>query len=133
MVELWSVHATDEACDLAMRAPGARTGVASDEVMVRGPIADDLRNAIRRVDRDALIRDATEGWAEVAMDGSEARDVFSRVSALRLPDGRGYVQGDVARVLGRVFVDDEGIRVARPGALGVSRPTAASRKRGRGR
>ena len=113
MVELWSVHATDEACDLVMRAPGSGR-VAADEVMVRGPIAEDLRNAIRRVDRDALIRDATEGWAEVAIDRSDASDVFSRVSALRLPDGRGYVQGEVARVLGRVFVDDEGIRVLVP-------------------
>lgn len=113
MVELWSVHATDEACDLAMRAPGSGR-VAADEVMVRGPVAEDLRNAIRRVDRDALIRDATEGWAEVAIDRSDASDVFSRVSALRLPDGRGYVQGEVARVLGRVFVDDEGIRVLVP-------------------
>jgi hypothetical protein len=113
VVELWSVHATEEACDLAMRAPGAGR-VASDEVMVRGLIADDLRDAIRRVDREALIREATEGWAEVAMDRSDARDVFSRVSALRLPDGRGYVQGDVAHVLGRVFVDDEAIRVLVP-------------------
>lgn len=113
MVELWSVHATDEACDLAMRAPGSGR-VAADEVMVRGPIAEDLRNAIRRVDRDALIRDATEGWAEVAIDRSDASDVFSRVSALRLPDGRGYVQGEVGSVLGRVFVDDEGIRVLVP-------------------
>jgi len=113
VAEVWSVHATDEACDLAMRAPGAGR-VASDEVVVRGVIAEDLREAIRRVDRDALIRATTEGWAEVAIDGSDARDVFARISALRLPEERGYVQGDVARVLGRVFVDDDGIRVLVP-------------------
>ena len=113
MAEVWSVHATEEACDLAMRAPGAGR-VASDEIVVRGVIAEDLRDAIRRVDRDALIREATEGWAEVAIEGSDARDVFARISALRLPEGRGYVQGDVARVLGRVFVDDDGIRVLVP-------------------
>ena len=113
MAELWSVHATEEACDLAMRAPGAGR-VASDEVMVRGPVAEDLGSAILRVDPDALIREATEGWAEVAMEGSDARDVFAQVSALRLPEGPGYVQGDVARVAARVFVGDEGIRVLVP-------------------
>ena len=113
MAELWSVHATEEACDLAMRAPGAGR-VASDEVMVRGPVAEDLRSAILRVDPEALIREATEGWAEVAMEGSDARDVFAQVSALRLPEGPGYVQGDVARVAARVFVGDEAIRVLVP-------------------
>lgn len=113
MTELWSVLATEEACDLAMRAPGAGR-VAADEVIVRGPIADDLRSAIRRVDDDARIREATEGWAEVAIEPSDARDVFARVSALRLPDGPGYVQGDVARVRARVFVDDATIRVLVP-------------------
>ncbi len=113
MAELWSVHATEEACDLAMRAPEAGR-VASDEVMVRGPIAEDLRKAVRTVDPDSLIRDAGEGWATIALDGSDARDIFARVSALRLPDGRGYVQGDVARVAARVFVAEEGIRVLVP-------------------
>lgn len=113
MGELWSVHALEEACDLAIRAPGAGR-VAFDEVMVRGSIAEDLRDAIRRVDPDALIRETTEGWAEVAIEGSDARDVFARVSALALPDGRGYVQGDVARVAARVFVGEDGIRVLVP-------------------
>jgi hypothetical protein len=117
VAELWSVHAIEEACDLAMRAPGAGR-VASDEVMVRGPIADDLSTAIRRVDPGALIREATEGWAEVAIDGSDARDVFARVSLLRLPDGPGYVQGDVASVAARVFVGDDGIRVLVPAYWG---------------
>lgn len=113
MAELWSVHANEEACDLAMRAPGAGR-VAADEVMVRGPIAEDLRTAVRTVDPDALIREVTEGWTEVAVTGSDARDVLARVSELRLPDGPGFVQGDVARVVARVFVDDDGIRVLVP-------------------
>jgi hypothetical protein len=117
MPELWSVHANEEACDLAMRAPGAGR-VAPDEVMVRGPIAEDLRTAIHTVDPDSLIREATEGWAEVAVDGADARDVFARISELRLPDGAGYVQGEVARVGARVFVDDDGIRVLAPAYWG---------------
>jgi hypothetical protein len=108
--ELWSVHALEEACDLAMRAPGAGR-VAADEVFVRGPIADDLREAVRTVDPDAVIRDATEGWAEIALAGGDALAVFARLSELRLPDPGGYVQGDVARVAARVFVDDDAIRL----------------------
>jgi hypothetical protein len=104
------VHATEDACDLAMRAPGAGR-VAADEVVVRGPIAEDLRAAVRTVDPHALIRGSTDGWAEILLDGGDARDVFARLSDLRLPDGRGYVQGDVARVPARVFVDETGLRL----------------------
>lgn len=113
MDEVWSVHAGEEACDLAMRAPGAGR-VASDEVIVRGPIAEDIRRAVRIVDPDALIREATEGWAEIVIDGGDARDVFARLSELQLPDGPGYVQGDVARVAARVFVEEDVIRVLVP-------------------
>jgi hypothetical protein len=113
MDELWSVHAGEEACDLAMRAPGAGR-VASDEVIVRGPIAEDIRRAVHIVDPDALIREATEGWVEIVIDGGDARGVFARLSELRLPDGPGYVQGDVARVAARVFVEEDVIRVLVP-------------------
>ena len=113
MRELWSVHADEEACDLAMRAPGAGR-VAPDEIIVRGAIAEDIRRAVRTVDPDALIREATEGWAEIVMDGGDARDVFARLSELRLPDGPGYLQGDVARVAARVFVEEDEIRVLVP-------------------
>jgi hypothetical protein len=112
------VHATEEACDLAMRAPGAGRA-ATDEVMVRGPIAEDLRAAIRTVDPDALIRESTEGWAEIVLEGGDARDVFARLSELRLPDGQGYVQGDVARVAARVFVEDATLHLFAPAPWGA--------------
>jgi hypothetical protein len=117
VAELWSVYANEEACDLVMRAPGAGR-VAADEVMVRGPIAEDLRTAIHTVDPGSLIRESTEGWVEVVIDGADARDVFASVSELRLPDGPGYVQGDVARVPARVFVHDDAIRVLVPSSRG---------------
>ena len=117
MTELWSVHATEEACDLAMRAPGAGR-VASDEVIVRGPIAEDLRGAVRTVDPHAVIRDAAEGWEEIVLVGDNPRDVFARLSDLRLPDGPGYVQGDVARVATRVFVDGAGVHLLVPASSG---------------
>jgi hypothetical protein len=108
--ELWSVHALEEACDLAMRAPGAGR-VAADEVFVRGPIAEDLRAAVRTVDPDALVREATEGWAEVVLAGGDAHAVFARLSELPIPDAGGYVQGEVARVAARVFADDDALHV----------------------
>jgi hypothetical protein len=111
--ELWSVYADEEACDIAMRAPGAGR-VAPDEVMVRGPIAADLLSAIHTVDHDALVREATEGWAEVVIEGGDARDVFAVLSELPLPDGPGFVQGDVARIAARVFVQEDDIRVLVP-------------------
>lgn len=112
MPEPWSVYATADACDLAMRAPHAGR-VAPDEVFVAGPIADDLRRAIVRVDPGAVLRDASQGWTEVDLpDGG--RETFARLSSLRLPDGDGYVQGDVARVAVRVFVDGDAIRLFVP-------------------
>lgn len=110
MDELWSIHALEEACDLAMRAPGAGR-VATDEVFVRGPIAEDLRAAVTTVDPDAVIREATEGWTEIVLEGGYPRADFARLSELPLPDGRGYVQGDVARVAARVFVEEDALHV----------------------
>ena len=110
MAELWSVHAAEEACDLAMRAPGAGR-VAPDEVIVRGPIAEDLHAAVHSIDPDAVIRECSEGWSEIVLSGSDARSTFARISDLPLPDGGGYVQGDVARVAARVFVDEDTLRL----------------------
>jgi hypothetical protein len=109
VAELWSVHAAEEACDLAMRAPGAGR-VATDEVIVRGSIAEDLQAAVRTIDADAVIRECSEGWSEIVLSGAHARSTFARVSDLPLPDG-GYVQGDVARVAARVFVEEDVLHV----------------------
>jgi hypothetical protein len=111
--ERWSVHADRDACDIAMRARGAGR-VAGDEVLVRGGIPDDIRRAVLTVDPGAVIRSAVEGWSEVSLDGGDARNRFSRLSALRLPDAAGYVQGEVARVAARVFVDGEAVHVLVP-------------------
>jgi hypothetical protein len=107
MRELWSVHASDDACDIAMRAPSAGR-VAADEVMIAGPIADDLRRAIEKVDPHALVRDASEGWIEIALGQRSARDIVAHLSELELPEAPGYVQGDVARVPVRVLVGEDG-------------------------
>jgi hypothetical protein len=115
--ERWSIHATADACDVAMRAPGAGR-VASDEVFVAGPLADDLRSAIQRVDPDALIRDATEGWDEVVLDPREAGSLWSRLCEQPLPDAAGYLQTAVDGVPVRAIVEDDAVR------LFVRRPVA---------
>jgi hypothetical protein len=108
MDELWSIQATEEACDLAMRAPGAGR-VATDEVFLAGRLPPDLREAIAKVDPEALIRDTSEAWEEVVLGAGDARDVLPRITELPIPDPPGYVQGDVARVAARAFVHDDGV------------------------
>ena len=108
MAERWSIHANEDACDVAMRAPGAGR-VAADEVFVDGPLAPDLRAAVERVDPDALIRDAQDGWEEVVLDPDDARAIWPGLSPLTLPDAPGYVQGDVAGVPVRAVVGRAGV------------------------
>jgi hypothetical protein len=108
MAERWTIHASDDACDIAMRADGSGR-VAADEVFVAGRIPPDLREAVMKVDPDALIRDASEGWEELVLDHVDARDVLAGLSELPFPEPPGYVQGDVARVAVRAFVRDEAV------------------------
>jgi hypothetical protein len=108
MAERWTIHASDDACDIAMRADGSGR-VAADEVFVAGRIPPDLREAVMKVDPDALIRDASEGWEELVLDHVDARDVIAGLSELPFPEPPGYVQGDVARVAVRAFVRDEAV------------------------
>jgi hypothetical protein len=105
MAELWSVLATEDACDLAMRAPGAGR-VAMDEVFVAGRLPEDLRAAIAKVDPAALIRDASEGWEVIALARDDAEAIWPRLSELPLPEPPGYVQGAFAGVPVRALVTD---------------------------
>lgn len=110
MPELWSVHATEDACDLAMRASGAGR-VAADEVFVAGRLPDDLRAAIAKVDPAALIRDASEGWEAIALARDDAQAVWPRLCELPLPEPPGYVQGAFAGVPVRAVVTDVAVAV----------------------
>lgn len=112
MAEIWSVHADRDACDLAIRAPGAGR-VAPDEVFVLGPVAGDLRQAIRKVDPAAVIRRADDGWARETV----SRDTFSCLSALELPRSPAYLQGEVAGVPARVFVAEDVVTILVPASF----------------
>jgi hypothetical protein len=108
MAELWSVHATEDACDLAMRAPGAGRA-AQDEVFVAGRLPEDLRAAIAKVDPHALIRDASEGWEAIVLALDDAPAIWSCLSELPLPGAPGYVQGAFAAVPVRALVTDHAV------------------------
>ena len=113
------------ACDAA--AEGAShvraLRVAPDEVMfVAAPdAADAIVRAVTRaatsVDPDALVLDATDGWAAWTLRGGATRPAFSRLSALGLP-GEGFVQGDVAHVPVKVIAEPERLHLLVPAMWG---------------
>jgi hypothetical protein len=74
--------------------------VAPDEALL---VADDAAVTVREasdlatsVDPDAVVIDATDGWAVIALEGDQAGDVFARVS--QVPLAPGVAQGDVGHV-----------------------------------
>jgi hypothetical protein len=98
-----SCHAAPEALDALEAAQDAYLcRVAPDEVMLigEGGAAGDLARITARLfasDRDAIVLDATDGWAIWTLQGDDLGDAFAHLSAVPLPD-KGFVQGDVAHV-----------------------------------
>lgn len=82
--------------------------VAPDEamVLVGDRAVDGCVEAVtaraRELDPDALVLDATDGFAAWTLTGEGVREVFARLSALEVEEG-GVVQGDVAGVPVRVL------------------------------
>jgi hypothetical protein len=81
--------------------------VAPDEVMLIGEpgAAEDIVRAagegIVDADPDAVVLDATDGWAIWTLVGSDALEALRRVSAVD-PAGGAYTAGDVAHVPVRI-------------------------------
>lgn len=98
---IWTVHASEEGCDLVMRAPGA-CRVAPDEAMVLGELPEDIREAVLKLDEDAVMLEVTDGWASWVLEGEPLDEAFARLSELELPES-GYIQGDVAHVPTRIL------------------------------
>jgi hypothetical protein len=96
--------ASPAACDSLPSRPDARAlRLAADEVMVLGSpgavdaIVATVAGAVATIDPDAVVIDASDGWAAWTLGGDAIDPAFSRLSALELPR-EGFVQGDVARV-----------------------------------
>lgn len=109
-----------EALD-ALVVPGRATAcrVADDETLfvcepdVVGEITREVETRLTVVDTDAVVLDATDGWAALRINGHAAAAVLAEVSRLRIPQ-RGFAQGDVAHVAAKVLVDDWGIVILAP-------------------
>jgi glycine cleavage system aminomethyltransferase T len=109
-----------EALD-ALVVPGRATAcrVADDETLfvcapdVVGEITREVETRLTVVDTDAVVLDATDGWAALRIDGDDAAAVLAEVSRLRIPQP-GFAQGDVAHVAAKVLVDDGGIVILAP-------------------
>jgi hypothetical protein len=104
-----SCFAAPEALDsLAAPAEGVvRCRVAPDEIMLigepgaAGQIVDAVDAGIAEDDPDAVVLDATDGWAVWTLAGSDAGDALRRLSGVD-PVERTYTAADVARVPARI-------------------------------
>jgi hypothetical protein len=112
-------YASAAALDSLAPAGALRVRVAPDEVMlVREPGAAAIllrdTDAVTAGDADAVVIDATDGWAVWTLEGVDAREAFSRLSDVRPPE-RGSIAGDVAHVPVHV--------IAEPGRLHLFVPS----------
>ena len=111
-----TVLGSAQACERVKELPGA-CPVSPGEVAIVGDASlTALRQAVERVDPDAVVRDVSDGWVMHTLEGPGARDAFARLSELELP-ATGFVQGAVARVGVRVLVDGERVDLLVPSML----------------
>jgi hypothetical protein len=116
-----SAYAALEALD-ALRPAGAFVcRVAPDESMfVSSPLFEEelLRDvgAVTAGDADAIVLDATDGWAAWTLDGDGAGAAFERLSHIRRQ--RGFMQGDVAALPARIIAESGRIHLFVPSMLG---------------
>ena len=121
-VSVVGVFASPDALGALAPAGAHRCRVAPDEAMfVAGP--DDRvalvrdASAVTAGDPDAVVLDTTDGWTAWTLHGERAREGFSRLSELELPES-GYTQGDVAHVPVRVIVTSDGLQLLVPAMWG---------------
>jgi len=112
--------AAPEALDtLAAVKDASSCRVAPDEIMLVGEPAS-AEELVRvaaeltvRADPDAVVLDATDGWAIWTISGEATREAFARLSAVPLPD-EGFLQGSVAHVPVRVIVLPDRLHLLAP-------------------
>lgn len=79
-----------------------------------GDVVREVTDRIAALDADALVLDVTDGWAGWALDGADARRAFSYLSPLRLPEGDGWIQGEVVHVPAKVLVAGDEVLILVP-------------------
>jgi hypothetical protein len=99
------------------RAFGCRT--ADDELMllsvpqVTDEVVGEVSTRLAAVDPDALVIDATDGWAAVTVAGAGGRASFGLLSRLELPDP-GFTHGEVAHIPAKVVAHGEQVLILAP-------------------
>lgn len=115
-------HADADRCDEIARAYPGAVRFAPDEVLVIGTASPDpALDLVARVSRDAgdeaLVLDASDGWAGVRLAGPSAREAFEHLSRLELPEG-GVVLGDVVRAPAVVTTVGPDVSILVPSSFG---------------
>jgi sarcosine oxidase gamma subunit len=123
--ELWEVKGAakirlfgpKDALDRVQTPNGVGQGrVAPDELLWLGDpeqaaaLEAEGRRQLSGAGERALVVDNSDGWTLFSIIGDGRTDALARLSSLRLPD-RGFRQGNVAGVPGKVFV--------RPGRIDI--------------
>jgi sarcosine oxidase gamma subunit len=111
-----AVLASPDACERVSALAGACPLSPGEVAIVGDASITALRQAVQRIDPDAVVRDVSDGWAMHTISGERARDAFARLSELELP-ASGFVQGAVARVGVRVLVEGERVDLLVPSML----------------
>lgn len=130
MLELYSTQASlvlcaasPEGVDAAVEG-GEALRVAPDEALFPGPpgsiepMVASVRERVEPIDDDAVVLDATDGWAIWTLEGGSVRDAFAHLSALELPED-GFVQGEVARVPVKVAARGDQLHLFVPAMWGA--------------
>lgn len=115
--------AADAAALDALVAPGHGTRVlrtAPDEALfvaaleVATDVTREVADRIAALDGDALVLDATDGWAAWSLIGDDTERAFSYLSQLDAPADGAFVQGDVAHVGAKVLGEPDGLTILVP-------------------
>jgi len=109
--------------DSLVSVPGVMAcQVAPDELMLLGALGDaasmanDAARRARAVDPDALVVDATDGWATWTLRGDDVHIAFGRLSAV--PFTAGFSQGDVAHVPVKIVASRDTLDLLVPAKIG---------------
>jgi len=93
--------------------------VADDELLllsaprVTDEVAREVATRLAALDTDALVIDTTDGWAAISVVGEAARENFSLLSRLELPEA-GFLQGEVVHVPAKVVAGDDRVLILVP-------------------
>lgn len=105
----------------ALPTPAGATALrtAPDELLVLAvpeeamAVREEAAGALAPLEEDALVLEVTDGWSAWTLSGPQAREAFSRLSALELPE-TGVVQGEVAGVPAKVVAEPERLHLLVP-------------------